>query len=59
VGQHEVVQQVCERLTLDRHLQFLHVREVRRAQPPRFMHLAEEYFLGWTVLGLPLPHPPF
>jgi hypothetical protein len=23
------------------------------------MHLAEEHFLRWPVLGLPLPHPPF
>ena len=58
VRQHEVIQQVPKRLTLDGDLQLLHVREVRRTQPTWFMHLAEKYFLGWTVLALPLPHPP-
>ena len=56
VRQHEVVQQVRERLALDRHPKTVHVREVRRAQPARLMHLAEEHFLGRPVLRLPLPH---
>jgi hypothetical protein len=59
VSQHEVVQQVRKRLTLNGYLQLLHVREVRRAQPARLMHLAEEHFLRWPVLSLPLPYPPF
>ena len=59
VGQHEVVQQVREGLSLDGHAQFVHVRKVRRAQPARFMHLTEKHFLGWAVLGFPLPHPAF
>jgi len=58
VGEHEVVEQVRKRLTLDGHAQLVHVREVRRAQPARFMHLAEEDFLGRSVLRLPLPHAP-
>jgi hypothetical protein len=57
-GQHEVVQQVRERLALDGHAQAVQVREVRRAQPARLVHLAEEDFLGRAVLGFPLPHPP-
>jgi hypothetical protein len=58
VGQHKVVQQVRKRLTLNGHTQLVHVREVRRAQPARLMHLAEEHFLGRPVLRFPLPHPP-
>jgi hypothetical protein len=50
---------VGKRLARKGHTQFIHVREVRRAQPTRFMHLAEKHFLGRTMLGLPLPHPPF
>jgi hypothetical protein len=59
IGQHEVVQHMRQRLTLDGHTQLVHVREVRRAQPARFMHLTEKHFLGRTMLGLPLPYPPF
>jgi hypothetical protein len=59
VGQHEVVQQVWKGLSLNGHAQAVHVREIRRAQPARFMHLAEKHFLGRPVLGFPAPHPPF
>jgi hypothetical protein len=59
VRQHEVVQQVRKRLPRDGHVQFVHVREVRRAEPAGLMHLAEKHFLGRPVLGFPLPHPPF
>jgi hypothetical protein len=48
-----------EGLTRNGHVQAFHVREVRRAQPTRFVRLAKEDFLGRTVLGLPLPHAPF
>ncbi len=58
VRQHEVVQQVRKRLALDGHRQPAHAREVRRAQPPRLMHLGEEHFLGRPVLRAPLPHAP-
>jgi len=59
VRQHEVVQQVRKRLPVHGHAQALHVREVRRAQPARLMHLAEEHFLGRPMLSPPLPHAPF
>jgi hypothetical protein len=58
VGEHEVVDQVGERLALDGHAQGLHVREVRGPQPARLMHLGEEDLLGRAVLRLPLPHAP-
>jgi hypothetical protein len=58
VRQDEVVHQMRKRLALDRHPQRLHVREVRRPQPARLMHLGEEDFAGWPVLGTPLPHAP-
>ncbi len=58
-GQHEVIDQVCERLPGDGDVEALHVREVRRSQPARRMLLAEEQLLGRSMLGLPLPHPPF
>jgi hypothetical protein len=48
-----------KRLPLDGHTQVVHVREVRRAQPARLMHLAEKHFLGRPVLGFPDPHPSF
>jgi hypothetical protein len=59
VGQHEVVQKVRKRLPMDGHAQAVHVREVRRAQSARLMHLAEEHFLGRPVLGTPPAHAPF
>lgn len=57
VRQHEVMHQVVERLTRDRHSQTAHVGKVRRAQSPRFVHLREEHFLGRPVRGLPGAHP--
>jgi hypothetical protein len=58
VGEHEVVDQVGERLALEGHAQGLHVREVRGPQPARLMQLGEEHLLGRPVLRLPLPHAP-
>ena len=58
VREHKVIDQMRERLPLNRHPQLFHVAEIRGAQAPRFMHLGEEHFLGRPVLGLPLPHPP-
>jgi hypothetical protein len=49
---------MLERLSLDRHAQFVHVREVRCRQPAGFMHLSEKYLLGWTQRGPPSPHLP-
>jgi hypothetical protein len=57
-GQHKVVHQVRKRLSLNRDVQVLHVREVRGAQAARLMHLTEKHFLGRPVLSLPLPHAP-
>lgn len=62
VRQHEVVDQVRERLAVDRHAQLGHVREVGGAQPTRRMLLREEDFLGRTarrqpVLDAPLQRP--
>jgi hypothetical protein len=59
IGEHEVVHQVRKRLALDGNAQAIHVREVRRAQPTRLMHLAEKDFLGGAVPRLPLPYPSF
>jgi hypothetical protein len=59
VRQHEMIDQMRKRLPLDGHSKARHVREVRRAHSTRFVPLAEEHFLGWTVLGTPLPHTPF
>jgi hypothetical protein len=58
VGQHEVVDHVPERLPLDGHAQVVHVREIRRRQPARLMHLREEHFLGRPRRGPPAPHLP-
>jgi hypothetical protein len=58
VGQHKVVDQVRERLPLDRHAQRAHVREIRGPQPAGFVDLAEEHFLGWSGQGPPASHLP-
>jgi hypothetical protein len=58
VGQHEVVDHVLERLPCNGYAQFVHVREIRRSQPPGFVHLAEEHFLGRPQRGPPTPHLP-
>jgi hypothetical protein len=58
VGQHRVVHQVIERLSGDRHAQFVHVREVRRQQFARPMDLAEKHFLRRPRCRPPGFHPP-
>jgi hypothetical protein len=50
---------VRERLAADGHLQAVHVREVRGAQPAWWVLLGEENLAGRTVLRLPLPHTTF
>jgi hypothetical protein len=57
VGQHEVIQHVVKALPLDGHLKVVHVREVRRAQSARLMHLREEHLFGWSRQGTPATHP--
>ncbi len=54
VTQHEVIDQVRERLTVDRRAQFGHVREIRGAQPARLMPLREEDLLVRPARGPPL-----
>jgi hypothetical protein len=54
VGQHEVVEQVRQRLTVDGDPQARAVREVGRTQPTGMMHLGEEHFLGRPRQGPPL-----
>ena len=58
VGQHEVVDQVGKRLTVDRDAQAGAVREVGGTQPAGLMHLGEEHFLGRSVQGPPLLEAP-
>src|SRR5512142_2485601 len=43
VGEHEVVDQVVERLSRDRDAEFGHMSEVTLGEPPRLMSLCEEY----------------
>jgi hypothetical protein len=56
VGQHEVIHHVVKALPLDGHREVVHVREVRRAQSARLMHLREEHLLGWSRQGTPSTH---
>jgi hypothetical protein len=53
VGQHEVVDQVRQRLAPDGDAQVGGVREVAGAQPARMMDLAEEHLPGTAVQGPP------
>jgi hypothetical protein len=57
-GEHEVVDQVVERLAGDGHSQTGHVREVGGAQPAGRVDLGEEDFLRRTVGGPPGLDPP-
>jgi hypothetical protein len=54
VGQHEVVDQVGETPSLDRHPKLVHRREVRSPQPARRVLLREEHFPGLATQRLPL-----
>jgi len=53
VGQHEMVDQVVERLPLDADSQLVHRGEIGGAQPAGFVDLAEEHFLGRTAARTP------
>jgi hypothetical protein len=62
VGQHKMIDQVVEAVSLDRHVQVVHRREVRRRQPARLMLLREEHFLRrprlrTPTLDVPLQRP--
>jgi len=58
VGEHEVVDQVIERLASDGDTQLGHVREVRGTEPARFVVLCEEHLLGRSLGGPPVFEPP-
>jgi hypothetical protein len=58
VRQHEVVEQVFERLARDRHSQAAHVREIRSRQSARLMHLSEEHFARRPGSRTPAPNLP-
>lgn len=58
VGQHEVIDQMIEPLPRDGHVQTVHVREVRSAQPARMMNLAEVHLPPRPVRGPPLLDAP-
>jgi hypothetical protein len=58
VSQHEMVDQVRKRLTVDGDAQAAAVREVGGTQPAGLMHLGEEHFLGRSVQGPPLFEAP-
>jgi hypothetical protein len=58
VGQHEVVDQVRERLPLDGHAQVSHVREVGRPEPARRMVLGKEHLLVRPLGRPPVLDPP-
>lgn len=57
VRQHEVIDQVIERLATDGDAEPVHRGEVGRGQIARLMHLTEDDGLAWSVCGAPLPHP--
>ncbi len=57
-GEHEVVDQVVERLAGDGDAQLGHVREVRGPEPARFVVLCEEHLLGRSLGGPPVCEPP-
>lgn len=58
VGQHEVINQMRERLPGKGHVQTVHVCEVRGAQPARMMDLREVHFLARSIRRAPLSDPP-
>jgi hypothetical protein len=58
VGQHEVVDHVVERTSVDGHAQVGAVGEVAGGQPTGMMHLGKEDFFGRPLLGTPDLAPP-
>jgi len=58
VREREVIQQVIKRLAVDRDAQRVHVREVRRPQPARIVHLRKDDLLVGAVQAAPVAHPP-
>jgi hypothetical protein len=58
VGEHEVIDQVVERLAEDGDAELGHAGEVALGEPPRLMDLGEEDLLGRPFEGTPLFDPP-
>lgn len=54
----EVIEQMIERLTGDRHAELAHVGKIRKPQPAGFMGLAEDHLLFLTVNGSPCSDAP-
>jgi hypothetical protein len=57
IGEHEVIDQVVERLAEDGDAEFGHTSEVRFGEPSRLMDLREEDLLGRSFEGSPLFDP--
>lgn len=55
--QAEVVKQVIERLSRDRHAERTHVGEVRQAEPPGFVDLPEDHLPIFSMPRSPGPDP--
>jgi hypothetical protein len=58
VCEHEMIDHVHERTSVDRHSKVGTVREIAGRQPTGMMHLGEEDLLGWSALGPPSLDPP-
>jgi hypothetical protein len=58
VGEHEVVDQVGERASVQRHAQVGAMGEVAGGQSAGIMHLGEEHLLGRSAEGTPAAHAP-
>jgi hypothetical protein len=59
VGQDEVVDQVIERLPVDRDAEGIHVREIGGGEVAGVMHLPEDSEFARSVAGPPLPDAAF
>ncbi len=58
VGEHEVIDQVVERLAEDGDAALGHAGEIRFGEPPRLVDLREEHLLGRPFEDTPLFDPP-
>jgi len=57
-AQHELEEQMRERLAGDRHTEFARVREIDLRLAARWMHLRKEHLARRTLAGAPLADPP-
>ena len=57
IGEHEVIDQMVERLAEDGDAELGHAGEVRFGEPSRLVDLCEEHLLGWPFQGTPLFDP--